>query len=64
VPTATVQRNDSASAPGTAPYGSWSWLVRTIERCWPMSAPRLSGSVRSGVIAGHSPLTAPVLQAA
>ena len=47
-PKAYEHRTDSASAPGTAPYGSRSWLFCTTERWSVRSAPIRSGSVSAG----------------
>ena len=41
-PTATVQRTDSASAPGCAPQGS-RWLCATTSLCSRTLAPDASG---------------------
>lgn len=42
-PTATEQRTDSASAPGTVPQGSLSWLCRTTLSWSGRFAPMPSG---------------------
>jgi hypothetical protein len=63
-PTATVHRTDSASAPGTAPYGSRSEFCCTIAGCWVRFAPMPSGWVSSGAAGGHVPVTRSVSYAA
>jgi hypothetical protein len=54
VPTATVHRTDSASAPGTAPYCSRSWLCRTTLRWSGRKAPIPSGRFTSTGTSGQA----------
>ncbi len=53
-PTATVQRTESASAPGCAPY-DWLRLSVTTLSSSPMSPVKLSGRFTSGSVVMHSP---------